>query len=112
MTIYIVDDNQDLLEFISYLLEDIGYKVHSFTHPEDALAQLEASNSQPEILITDYNLPVMNGYELHQSISALAPELKTIVISGRDVAAEDIKGLTFIQKPFSPSYLVKLVKAL
>jgi len=111
LTIYIVDDNQDLLEFIDCVLKEAGYKVHIFAHPEDALTHMETSNIQPDTLITDYNLPVMNGYELHRNIHAHAPNLKTIVISGRNVAAE-IKGLTFIQKPFAPDYLVKMVKAL
>jgi len=109
LTIYIVDDNHDLVEFIGCVLEEIGYTVHTFTHPEDALSHLKESHVQSGTLITDYNLPAMNGYQLHQNIHAIAPDVKTIVISGRNVSG-DIKKLPFLQKPFSPVELIQLVR--
>jgi len=111
VTIYIVDDNHDLVEFLACLLEDTGYKVHPFIHPEDALAHMKAHNIQPLTLITDYNLPLMNGYQLYKATQSHAPKVKTIVISGRDVSTV-IGGLSFLQKPFTPEQLIQMINRL
>ena len=111
MTIYIVDDNCHLSEFLTCLLESDGHTVHSFTRPEDALSHMQVSQIQPSILITDYNMPAMNGYNLHLQTLQHAPNVKTIVISGRNVSGE-IGDLRFVQKPFAPNELSQLVKSM
>ena len=111
MPIYIVDDNRDICEFLAFLLSCEGHKVHVFTHPEDALSHIQAKQVQPDILITDYNMPGMNGCELHQHVSQHAPAVKTILISGRTLGGE-AAGLHFLQKPFPPDHMIKLVESL
>lgn len=111
MTIYIVDDNNDITEFLSFLLEDKGQQVHAFDHPKSALDHLKSTQLKPHILITDYNMPGMNGLELRNRIEAIAPEVKTIVISGRNVSGI-IGGLHFLQKPFTPNQITGLIDRL
>ncbi|MBN4076942.1 response regulator [Mariprofundus ferrooxydans] len=110
MLIYIVDDNLDMCEFLSFLLVNEGYRVHAFPCPVEALDHMKEKNLEPTVLITDYNMPKLNGFELHQQVSELAPEVKTIVISGRSVH-NLIGKLNFLQKPFAPEHLLKLIKA-
>ncbi|MBL4774655.1 MAG: response regulator [Mariprofundus sp.] len=109
MLIYIVDDNLDMCEFISFVLSDEGYRVRACHCPMQALAEMKDKQLQPTVLITDYNMPKMNGYELHQQVIAFAPELKTVVISGRCVQGL-IGELPFLQKPFPPERLHKLIQ--
>jgi len=109
LPIYIVDDNRDLGEFLTSLLEEHGYTVHSFTHPAEALTHMKEQHIRPSMLITDYNLPVMNGYKLHQQALLLAPTVKTVVISGRNVSSE-IGDLHFLLKPFAPNAIIELVE--
>ncbi|GAV21454.1 C4-dicarboxylate transport transcriptional regulatory protein DctD [Mariprofundus micogutta] len=111
MPIYIVDDNSDLSEFLSCLLTDIGYTTHSFSHPSDAIAHMQKTRQKPSILITDYNLPAMNGFELHLKALSLFENIKTIVISGRNVS-EKIGKLHFLQKPFSPDEIAQLIQSI
>ncbi len=111
MPIYIVDDNPDVCEFLAFLLSCEGHRVHAFSHPEDALSHMQAKQVQPDILITDYNMPTMNGRELHQHVSQRAPAVKTILISGRSLHGEAV-GLHFLQKPFPPDHIIKLVESL
>jgi len=108
--IYIVDDNLDMCEFLSFLLGNEGYRVHAFPCPVEALDHMKAQNNKPTILVTDYNMPKLNGFELHQQVIDLAPEVKTIVISGRNVNRL-IGKLNFLQKPFAPEHLLNLIKA-
>jgi len=112
MPIYIVDDNPDVCEFLAFLLSSDGHRVHAFGHPEDALSHMKTKQCHPDILITDYNMPHMNGYELHQQVRQHAPEVKTIVISGRSDLGGLIGDLHFMQKPFPPDNIIKLVEAL
>ncbi len=109
--IYIVDDNRDITDFLTFLLSDEGRLVHAFNHPKDAIAHLEASQSKPALLITDYNMPTMNGVELHQKAQEFSPAIKTVVISGRNVSPI-IGDLHFLQKPFTPNRVIELVKQL
>ncbi len=110
MLIYIVDDNLDMCEFIAFVLINEGYTVHVFACPLEALDHMKANALRPAMLITDYNMPKMNGYELHQAVNRHAPTVKTIVISGRHVQ-NMIGDLHFINKPFSPDHLLKLIDA-
>jgi len=112
MPIYIVDDNPDVCEFLSFLLSSDGHRVHTFARPEDALSHMKTKHLHPEILITDYNMPHMNGYELHQHVCQYAPNVKTIVISGRSDIRGLIGDLHFLQKPFPPDNMITLVEAL
>jgi len=112
MPIYIVDDNPDVCEFLAFLLSSDGHRVHAFGHPEDALSHMKTRQCHPDILITDYNMPHMNGYELHQQVRQHAPEVRTIVISGRSDLRGLIGDLHFLQKPFPPDNIIKLVEAL
>lgn len=111
MPVIIVDDNEHITEFISFLLQDEGYQVLCFDRPDQALEHVRQSGIRPRCLITDFNLPQMNGYELHQAMLALVPGLQTLVISGRRVESE-IRGLPFLQKPFSPETLLTAIRAL
>lgn len=109
MNIFIVDDNPHISELLAFMLSDIGYQVHAFEHPEHALSHMRDQNLQPHVLITDYNMPGMNGYELHQQTIEHAPNVNTIVISGRPVD-KDIGTLHFMQKPFNPERILQLVE--
>lgn len=110
MLIYIVDDNLEVCEFIAFVLINEGYAVHVFACPLEALDHMKHNSICPAILITDYNMPKMNGFELHQAVNTHAPMVKTIVISGRCVQGL-IGDLHFIHKPFAPDQLLKLIDA-
>ncbi|RLL53563.1 response regulator [Mariprofundus sp. EBB-1] len=110
MPVYIVDDNLDLGEIMAFVLSDAGYLTHVFTCPVAALDHMQSNAITPSMLITDYNMPKMNGYELHMAVHIHAPDVKTIIMSGRFVQ-EKIGDLPFMQKPFSPGHLLTTVEA-
>ncbi len=111
MPVLIVDDNEDICEFLNFIISGLGYRTHTFSQPLSAIAYLKEQKIQPAFLITDYNLPTMTGHELHQQVLAHAPAVKTIVISGSSVQSR-IGGLPFLQKPFSPTQIINLLEAL
>ena len=106
--ILVVDDEELLLELTSSLLEDIGCKVRTATGGAAALATLAA---EPSIvmMITDVQMPLMNGYELAERAHALRPDLRIVLMSGNDQGRE---GYTFLRKPFQETQLSGIVQSI
>ena len=93
--VYVVDDQPDISEVISLGLELAGYRAEVFSDPEAALAAFTSAKAKPVLLVSDYNMPGMNGMELLQRCKRLDPGLKTISLSGTLCA--DIRGTYEIQ---------------
>ena len=76
----VVDDDQSILRSLEYLLESADYAVRLFT---SGTALLD-SGGLPEIdcLISDIDMPGMNGFELLRLVHAARPGLPTILITG------------------------------
>ncbi len=67
--IFAVDDSRMILKIYKSTLHQLGYPVQLFEFPESALQQLK--ENKPGIVITDLNMPVMNGVELTTEIRKL-----------------------------------------
>lgn len=82
--IVLVDDHQIVLDGLRLLLDqDPTFEViASFTHPDKVLPFLEIQ--QPDIVLTDYSLPTMNGLELIGVIKNKYPSLKCALLSMHD----------------------------
>ena len=103
--IVIVDDEKSFTDMLGDLLrETLITPVHTFTQPEQALAQIVAL--RPGIVVTDYYMPSMNGIEFIRAIHALSPQTPCIIITGHpfnlDDHAEDCSRnlKAVISKPF------------
>jgi CheY-like chemotaxis protein len=110
-TIFVVDDDPDILNLIQQVLDLEGFEVRSFTDPRKALEEFAAAKHRPEMVVTDYCMQPMNGMELIDRCRQTSPELKTILISGmidEDSAAKlPNHSDRFIQKPFKVSNLIE-----
>jgi len=82
--IVIVDDHQLILDGIRKSLDqDPSFEViASFLHPENALGFI--SVQKPDVLLTDYSLPGMNGLELIRQTKILYPGIKAAMLSMHD----------------------------
>jgi CheY-like chemotaxis protein len=90
-----------VLEVIALMLADIGCDVVTAANGKDALQKLSADD-RIDILITDVNMPGMDGYELAERATRIREGLRVIVLSGR---GQKPTTFPFIQKPFSESDL-------
>jgi signal transduction histidine kinase len=103
-TILLVDDEQDIREVLQTALADSGYKVLLAENGEDALRQFETN--QPDIVVTDIKMPVMDGIELLQRLKRRNPETEVVMITGHgdmDLAIKSLKheATDFITKPIN-----------
>ena len=110
--ILVVDDNVECLELVRVLLEREGRKVHCASSGGEALRVMKERNFL--LLITDFNMPGVDGLELARNALKIAPQLPIIMITG-DLSPE-IPRLTLeagiekvLAKPFRVETLRNLV---
>lgn len=114
-TILVVDDEAAIREVVATVLQFRGYNV---LRAADGAAGLEHLQQQPvDLLITDIQMPVLDGCELARRARAMRPGLPILFMSGR-IAEMDLGphgGLgctTFLSKPFCFSGLMSEVEDL
>jgi two-component system, OmpR family, alkaline phosphatase synthesis response regulator PhoP len=112
--ILLVDDEQDIVEFLKYNLEQENFDVIVGANGEEALEKL---NENPDLIILDIMMPKMDGFETCKKIREQKKYENTPVIFLTAKAGEtnEIKGLEigasdYIQKPISPKKLIARVK--
>jgi two-component system alkaline phosphatase synthesis response regulator PhoP len=115
--ILLVDDEQDILDFLSYNLEKENFEVHTANNGVDAIK--EAEKLSPDLIVLDVMMPGMDGIETCREIRNISSLKNTIIafltarnedysqIAGFDVGADD-----YITKPIKPRVLVSRIKAL
>jgi CheY-like chemotaxis protein len=103
LTVIVVDDNKDVLEAVAAIFERIGYKVKKASGGNEALLSILAE--QFDLLVTDYDMPELNGYQLAIAAKSDSPETSVLIMTGldrADVTAELSSGLAdgWLFKPF------------
>jgi DNA-binding NtrC family response regulator len=112
--IWIVEDDRTIREAIEVILKKDGHAVRVFRSAEEVM---DGVDIDPELLISDYKLPGMNGIELIRHLKSKSPAMESIVITAFgsiDLAVEAIKqgASDFLTKPFSPDELMLKVHQL
>lgn len=107
-----VDDDHGILQSLEYLLESADYTVRLF---RSASALLD-SGSLPQIdcLISDIDMPGIDGFELLRAVNAARPRLPTILITGYPDRLQGVPNLgesnpRFFTKPFRGQELLAAV---
>ncbi len=115
--ILLVDDETDILEFISYNLKKEGYEVSTSSNGKDAIKK--AVDLQPHLIILDVMMPEMDGIETCTQLREIQDLNNTIIAfltaRGEDysqIAGFEAGGDDYITKPIKPKVLVSRVKAL
>ena len=115
--ILVVDDEEDILEFLSYNLRAEGYDV--IVADNGVLAIELAKQQQPSLIILDVQMPDMDGITTCEKIREI-PSLKETVVTFLTARSEDYSQIAgfeagaddYITKPIRPKVLVSRVKAL
>lgn len=115
--VLIVDDEEDIVEFLEYNLKKEGFDVISAY--DGAQAVTEAEKFNPHIIILDIMMPEMNGIEVCEILRKKDKFKNTLICfltarneSFTQISALDMGGDDFITKPIKPNVLVSRIKAL
>ncbi len=115
--ILIVDDEQDILEFLSYNLKKEGYQVFTAANGDEAISI--AKKEMPHLVLLDVMMPGLDGIEVCRELRAATGMDELIIafltarsedyshIAGFDAGADD-----YINKPIKPRVLLSRIKAL
>ncbi|HKI59504.1 MAG TPA: response regulator [Mariprofundaceae bacterium] len=99
---HIVEDNDDIRTILTEVLALMGYESKSFGCPCDYLeyAKSDAFIS-PYALLSDVQMPKMNGYEMLDQVRQLHPEIRTAIISGfpKYEGEAKVRSCAFLAKP-------------
>jgi CheY-like chemotaxis protein len=110
-TIAIIDDEADLVDLFQEILESDGFKVCAFTDPIQAFNTLEKKIQEYGLILSDFRMPNLNGYELCTKLILLNPELQVILMSAYDIIECDTSKFTIIKKPILIAKLLQIVRA-
>ena len=108
-TILLVEDNEGVRQLLSRVLSADGYQVLEAKDGRQALSIL-AEDTQIDLLLTDVVMPGPTGFEVASHFIA-ARNVPVLFISGYAQDRTDIPG-PILQKPFTPSTLLDLVRRL
>jgi CheY-like chemotaxis protein len=106
-TLLVVDDDETLRALLARALADAGYPVLAAADGEEALALAHTVQGQLALVITDIQMPNMDGLTLAENLARLSPPPPVLFISGF-ARGDEIPG-PYLTKPFLPSALVEAV---
>lgn len=110
-----VDDSETALASTRMVTDTMPIDVKQYLSAVDALAEIRAGVS-PDLIITDMNMPVMNGFEFLQELRTISTTARTPVLMLTTETRDELKqqgkalGLTgWIVKPFNPAQLKQAI---
>lgn len=116
-TVLVADDDEDILQLVSFRLERAGYNVVTAADGQQALAA--AREHQPDLAVLDVMMPGLNGYEVTRQLRAdsATAQIPVILLTARVQEADVSRGFEagaddYLRKPFSPQELRSRVQAI
>lgn len=113
--ILIIDDEAHIRRVLEVKLKNRGYQVLMATNGQEGIDII--NEHQPDIVITDINMPVMDGKTLCEKTNGLkkARSFLTIIITARINPEErswisSMQETLFFEKPFSPAKMVEVIE--
>ncbi|MDA8402880.1 MAG: response regulator transcription factor [Desulfobacteraceae bacterium] len=114
--ILVVDDEEDILELVSYNLMREGYRVSCAESGETAITSVQSD--PPDLIVLDLMLPGLSGLEVAKNLKnqKKSAHIPIIMLSAKGEEADIVTGLElgaddYVTKPFSPKILIARVRA-
>jgi FixJ family two-component response regulator len=109
----LVDDDLSVLKSIERLLASDGFSVCAFNKPKEFLTYVQA-HAVP-LVVLDIWMEEMSGLEVQAQLSALSPQTRVIIITGREdqtakLAALQLGVIAFFTKPFDDDQFLSAVR--
>jgi len=108
--VLVVDDDPDILDALSEILEVEGYEVLRARNGREALQRLE--QGVPDLVLLDLMMPLMDGWEFARSLGPSSRPPIIVLSADRNVSskAKEIGAIGWLAKPFELSELLSVVR--
>lgn len=115
-SILVVEDEEDILELVTYSLSKEGYQVHGAVSGEEGLKAVRSN--PPDLVVLDLMLPGVDGLEVCKRLKAdpRLVQIPVVMLTAKGEEADIVTGLElgaddYLTKPFSPKVLIARVRA-
>jgi two-component system chemotaxis response regulator CheY len=113
-TILVVDDSPTIVKFVSFSLRNRGFNVLTACDGMDAIEKISDYASSIDLIITDLNMPNVDGYEFISTLrrNSKYQEIPIIILSSEEEENDKQKGIeagasSYLVKPFKSSILLR-----
>jgi PAS domain S-box-containing protein len=115
-TVLVAEDDDAVRRQVCRILTQFGFQVIEAKDGDEALLEAERHDGQIDLLLTDVIMPVMNGRDLYDRLSASRPNTQVVYMSGyadEVIAGEGLlsESVVYLQKPFSVQELMDKIRA-
>ncbi len=117
--IVVVDDSTTVVKFVSFALKNKGFDVITACDGMDAMEKISSADGDIDMVITDLNMPNVDGYTLIGTLrnDAAHKDTPIIILSSEEASEDKERGLevgatSYIVKPFRPDALLAEVNRL
>jgi PAS domain S-box-containing protein len=109
--VLVVEDNEEVGEFATQALTELGYQTHLATDAATALIDLGRDGEGFDLVFSDVVMPGMSGIELAQEIGRRMPHVPVVLTSGYSsvLAEQDSHDFELLRKPYSIEELAKVL---
>lgn len=113
-TVLLVDDNEEVLAALRRSLRRAGARIETTSSPLEAARRLEEMPAI-DLIISDVDMPQMNGHELMRVARDRCPEAVRVLLTGAATTSSAVRAINegevhrFLEKPFDPGALRQLV---
>ncbi|EKE11245.1 MAG: hypothetical protein ACD_15C00113G0010 [uncultured bacterium] len=109
--ILVVDDDIQSTEIMRCILENYGYQVITNNHPGNALKKYQEAKNDINLVIADYQMPIMDGLDFASAILSINPDIPIILVTSKFFDSKIIfeAGLKgYLKKPISTQPFIDL----
>lgn len=111
--VHVIEDDDDVRDSLTMLFRGRGFPVRAYSSARDFLG--DESVETDGCIVTDYQMPQMNGLQLVARLREVGRDTPVIVITGRaspalEAQARALGVAGFIEKPFEPEQIVAVVQ--
>jgi len=104
--VVLVDDDRSIRRATQLILVDLGYEVETYANAPDALKAMARDRRPIALLVTDYDMPGLTGFEFAKMVREVRPEIPILLSSGWDENSVETEinpnvKIPFLQKPYT-----------
>ena len=117
-TIFVCDDETEILRYLDKLLRASGYSVETFPRGTDLLARLEAAAGMPcDLILQDVRMPDIDGLQMLEQLCKRWPDLPVVIMTAHGTIDDAINAIKqgaydYITKPFPKEKLLGMIERL